>query len=114
RNDVFIDTSGFLALWDAGDAHHHAAIHLQKELAAKRRRLLTSDYVLDESITLLKVRHSQKAACDFIRTIGSTRMLSVEWVGSDRFQLGADFFVRHADKEWSFTDCISFVIMHEF
>jgi len=113
QSEVFVDTSGFLALWDASDAHHQAAVQLQKELIGKRRRFLTSDYVLDESITLLKARHSQKAACDFIRAVSATQMVTVEWLGSDRFEAAAEFFVRHSDKEWSFTDCASFVIMRE-
>jgi len=42
--DVFMDSAGFLALWDAGDEHHKAAGRLQEELARKRRRFLTSEY----------------------------------------------------------------------
>jgi len=29
--DVFMDTAGFLALWDASDAHHHRAVQLQSK-----------------------------------------------------------------------------------
>lgn len=36
--DVFVDTAGFLALWDAGDDHHAVALELQKELVRKKRR----------------------------------------------------------------------------
>lgn len=31
--DVFMDSPGFLALWDAGDAHHSQAVRLQAELS---------------------------------------------------------------------------------
>ncbi len=44
-NDVFVDTAGFLALWDAADAHHDRALRLQSDLARKRRpitRILTN------------------------------------------------------------------------
>jgi predicted nucleic acid-binding protein len=85
-NDVFMDTAGFLALWDAADAHHQRALRLQSELARKGRRFLTTDYILDETVTLLLVRHSHAAAA---------------------------FFARHDDKKWSFTDCMSFSLMHD-
>src|SRR6184192_596991 len=42
--DVFMDSAGFLALWDAGDEHHAQAVRVQAELARTRRRFLTSEY----------------------------------------------------------------------
>jgi predicted nucleic acid-binding protein len=111
--DVFMDSAGFLALWDAGDAHHAAAIRLQDELARKRRRFLTSEYVVDETATLLLVRHSHAAASDSLDTIERSESLRLDWIGPDRFHAAASLFRKHADKEWSFTDCVSFVVMHE-
>jgi hypothetical protein len=55
--EVFMDSAGFLALWDASDEHHAAAARLQQELAGKRRRFVTSEYVVDETVTLLLIRH---------------------------------------------------------
>ena len=42
--DVFMDSAGFLALWDAGDAYHTDAVRLQEALAGKRRRFWTTDH----------------------------------------------------------------------
>jgi uncharacterized protein len=111
--DVFMDSSGFLALWDAADEHHAAAAHLQAELARKRRRFLTTDYVADETLTLLLVRHSHSAAADFLDTLTRSEALHLEWVGPDRFHAAASLFRRHADKQWSFTNCVSFALMRE-
>jgi len=112
-NDVFMDTAGFLALWDASDAHHERALRLQSELARKGRRFLTTDYVLDETATLLLVRHSHAAAADFLKSATASESLQLHWITPDRFHAAAAFFVRHDDKEWSFTDCVSFGLMHE-
>ena len=111
--DVFMDTAGFLALWDAGDEHHSAAARLQKELRTKRRRFVTSDYIVDETTTLLLVRHSHRAAADFLNTVQESEALQIEWIGPERFEAGAVLFRRHADKECSFTDCVSFALMRE-
>lgn len=111
--DVFMDSSGFLALWDASDEHHVAAVRLQEELAGKRRRFVTSEYVVDETITLLRMRHSHAAATDFLDTVEHSTALRVEWIGPERFSAGAALFRRHTDKNWSFTDCVSFVLMRE-
>jgi predicted nucleic acid-binding protein len=112
--EVFVDTAGFLALWDRGDEHHARAVKLQKKLAGAKRRFLTTDYVLDETATLLLLRHSHAAAVDFLDTMEKTQFVRMEWTDSLRFFAAAALFRRHADKEWSFTDCLSFVVMKEF
>ena len=60
-----MDTTGFLALWGACDGQHPATLRLQQELIRKRRHFLTTEYVADETITLLLVPHSHHAATDF-------------------------------------------------
>src|SRR5258708_4252350 len=111
--EVLVDSAGFLALWDAGDDYHSAAVRLQAELARKRRRFMTTDYVVDESATLLLVRHSRSAAVDFLDTVERSEALRLEWVGPERFAAASELFRHHADKEWSFTDCVSFALMRE-
>lgn len=111
--DVFVDTAGFLALWDAKDEHHGRAVRLQVELAGRRRRFLTTDYVADETATLLLIRHGHMAAADFLDTLTASEALRLEWVGPERFDAASSFFRRHTDKEWSFTDCVSFTLMRE-
>jgi predicted nucleic acid-binding protein len=111
--DVLVDTAGFLALWDAADEQHERAVRLQAELATGGRRFLTTDYLVDETVTLLLVRHSHAAAADFLQTITTSERLQLQWVSPDRFHAAAAFFARHHDKDWSFTDCVSFTLMHE-
>lgn len=111
--EVFVDTAGFLALWDAADEHHLSAVELLTELVRKRRHFVTSDFILDETATLLLVRHSHKAARDFLQTMLTTETVRVEWTGADRFHAAAEVFSRHDDKQWSFTDCCSFALMRE-
>ena len=112
-HDVFMDSAGFLALWDAADEHHPDAVRIQKELFSKRRRFLTTDYVVDETVTLLRMRHSHAAAVDFLESIERSEALHLEWIGAARFPAATSLFRTHADKKWSFTDCVSFAIMHE-
>ena len=111
--EVFVDTAGFLALWDKGDEHHGRAIKLQRKLAVAHRRFLTTDYVLDETATRLLMRHSHAAAVDFLDTMEKTQFVRTEWTDSLRFSAAAALFRRHHDKEWSFTDCVSFALMKE-
>jgi predicted nucleic acid-binding protein len=59
------------------------------------------------------VRHSHSAAADFLRTVTTSESLHLHWVTPDRFHAAAAFFTRHDDKDWSFTDCVSFELMHD-
>jgi len=111
--EVLMDSAGFLALWDASDAHHAAAVRFQGELARKARRFLTTEYVVDETVTLLRMRHSNAAAVDFLDTIERSEALRLEWIAPERFHAAGALFRKHADKEWSFTDCVSFALMRE-
>lgn len=111
--DVLMDSAGFLALWDAADQYHANAVRLQEELTRKRRRFFTTEYVVDETITLLLVRHSRRAALDFLDTIERSEALRLEWVDPTRFHAAAGWFRKHTDKMWSFTDCVSFAVMRE-
>ncbi len=111
--DVFMDSAGFLALWDAADEHHTAAVRLQAALVRGRRHFLTTEYIVDESATLLLVRHSHGAAADFLDTMERSEAIRLEWIGPERFFAAAGLFRKHADKAWSFTDCVSFGVMHE-
>ena len=111
--DVLMDSAGFFALWDAADEHHAAATRLQADLVRKHRRFLTTEYVVDETVTLLLVRHSHAAAVDFLDTIERSESLRLEWIGPERFHAAGALFRKHTDKEWSFTDCVSFATMRE-
>jgi predicted nucleic acid-binding protein len=111
--DVFMDSAGFLALWDASDQYHAAALRLQEQLARGHRRFFTTEYVADETVTLLLMRHSHRAAVDFLDTIDRSEALRLEWIDPARFHSAADWFRKHGDKAWSFTDCVSFAVMRE-
>ncbi len=111
--DVFVDTSGFMALWDESDDYHARAVELQLRLSRDHRQFFTTDYIADETATLLTIRHSHGAACDFLASLATSRALRLEWVGQDRFYAAANLFRNRSDKGWSFTDCVSFAVMQE-
>lgn len=112
-HNVFVDSSAFLALADSSDEYHDSAAHLQADLARDRRRFVTTDYIVDEAVTLLLVRHSHAAAAEFLNTARRSQYLQLEWTTLERFDAAADLFTHHRDKEWSFTDCVSFTLMRE-
>ena len=59
---VFVDTSGWAAYFNERDANHKKAVMVWENLKKQRADLITSDYILDETITLLKVRGNANVA----------------------------------------------------
>ena len=107
-----MDTSALFALADRRDRNHGAAKQRLRRLARARRDLVTSTYVVDEVLTLVRYRLGHPPAVTIGERLLQTRWLRVVEV-SDEVRLAAwQLFVRHADQLFSFTDCTSFALMH--
>jgi predicted nucleic acid-binding protein len=109
-----VDTSWFKAYVDERDEHHKEARGLMDSVATKElavKNLITSDYVMDESITLIRLAHSHSKAAEFARTTINSRLVRIVYMGEEVFLESVDLFERSKDKEWSFTDCTSFTLM---
>lgn len=111
---LFVDTSAFKAFYDEDDENHGKARRFMDAVASKEvavRGFITSDYVLDETVTLVRFAHSHSKALEFARTVVSSKATRVLYVGQENFLKALDLFSESSDKEWSFTDCVSFILM---
>jgi predicted nucleic acid-binding protein len=111
RAETFLDTSGFYALLVRGDAAHARATALLKKAAHAGSRFVTTDYVLDETATLLKARGCGHLVAALFDTVFASAACRVEWMDPDAFAQTREFFQKHHDQAWSFTDCFSFRVM---
>ncbi len=111
--DVFLDSSGLYSLADHRDADRAKARECVERFLREGGRLILTDYVLDESLTLAKARRGSNAALRLLEIVESSEGFGIEWIGPERFAAAKAFFRRHADHAYSFTDCTSFVVMRE-
>ena len=111
EHEIFVDTSGFYALLVRADEQHSAASNFLQQARSARRRFVTTDYVLDETASLLKARRHGHLSRVLFETVMVSSACIVDWTDSDRFQATTILFQKHLDKAWSFTDCSSFVLM---
>lgn len=114
---VFVDTWGWLALGHRRDPHHSEVRSLYQSLRDQNVSILTSDYVLDEVITLLFRRELYAEAVgymDGILAAANAHQVRVERVSPERFSAAWQLRRRFQDKpRISFTDLTSMVIMQE-
>jgi uncharacterized protein len=111
--EVFADTSGLYALVDKKDAHHSSARAVIERLLRAGQRLVATDYVLAETVNLANARSGTRVAIRVLDLIEQSAGIRIEWIGTSRFDLTKTFFRKHADHDYSFTDCTSFVVMRE-
>ncbi len=113
---IFVDTSAWDALADRNDANHESALFFRDEIA-RRCKLVVTNYILDELYTLLLLNIGYRGSVDFkqrLDVLVETGVLDVVWVSEDiateAWRVFAQFNV---DKQWSYTDCVSYVVMKQ-
>lgn len=108
---IFIDTSAFLAVGDESDRHHEEAVLFRDQELLPQNYELTTSYILDETLTLIRNRLGIPASIDFSKKIRQSQIVRVLSVPKEVEEKALDLFERYDDKTFSFTDCVSFVVM---
>ena len=75
--------------------------------------LTTTDYVIDETLTTIRFRLGLDAAEAWWLQIDGSARLRIESIDEPRRDRARALFFRYRDKDFSFTDCCSFVVMRE-
>lgn len=101
---VFVDTSAWFAAVVPGDANHSAAA---KWFAENRRSLVTTDYIVDETLTLLRMRGENQRAIALGIKLFADEIATVHCLTPDQIRAAWRIFQQFRDKDWSFTDCTS-------
>ncbi len=111
----FADTAFLVALKIADDYHHDRAEEIFADvLEDKYGTLLSSDYILDEAVTFVRSRTGRyDLAVDVIKMITKSKWIDMRYVTNDEVQAALAEYIKHDDKELSFTDWVS-VKMIEF
>ena len=108
---IFVDTSAFLAIENRQDAHHSPALDFRDSCLRARQTLITSDYVLDESYTIIRFRAGYRIAVQFGEALRASQLLHVEFITPEIIDKAWQLFKAFTDHDFSFTDCTSFVLM---
>jgi len=110
---IFVDSSGWIALYYRRDENHSRAATALGSLREAAVQFVTSDYIIDEALTHIRAWSGHPQAVKFGTVVRGHPL--IEWVEVEaRIWAAAwDIFVRYDDKEFSFTDCTSFAIMRD-
>lgn len=110
---LLVDTAGWMACADGSDPAHGKACSARDAALGAGRLLVTTDYVLDETLTLVRMRLGIAAAETWWAQIEGSSRVRRETIDALRAEKARALFFRQRDKDYSFTDCTSFVVMRE-
>ena len=107
---VFVDTSYYLALFGPRDRHHAKAVELCVTL---RRPIIVTEFVLLELGGAMSRSLDRQTFIDLVPQLEADANAVVIPASPLLFQRGCRLFANRRDKQWSLTDCTSFVVMEE-
>lgn len=107
---VFIDTGVFLSISDKSDAFNKLVSSVYQRVVEQNAILYTSNYIIDETITLIRARVNHKAAVAFIKGFDISNIRVLRITEGDE-NSAREIFIKYKDKNFSYTDCTSFALI---
>lgn len=104
---VFVDTGVWFALLVAKDPNHQRTTEWFANLS---EQVITSDYVVDETLTLLLIRGERKKAIEYGKLVIVGSLANLHKITEDQFNRSWILFQRISDAGLSFTDCTSHIV----
>ena len=107
---IFADTSGLYAVFDKNDRYHADAAQKWRALLATDEAMVTTNYVVGETIALLQRRIGFEASREFVENV--LPVLEVEFVNPQLQNRNLNRYVEQSRRNLSFVDGVSFELMH--
>ena len=110
----FADTSFWLALSNKRDEHHAQAVAWSRYLAKTAARILTTEAVLWEWMNALSISNTRGLAVAAYRRCHSDPHIEVVPFSAGLIASAVQLYEDRRDKDWSLTDCFSFIVMQQW
>lgn len=114
REPVFLDTAFLYARINTRDQWHAAALLWEQKIAAEKRRLMTTEFILLETADGLADVATRPITVQLIEALQMSSSTEIILAFSHLLQRGLELYRRRQDKNWGLTDCISFVVMNDY
>ena len=106
---IFVDTGAWFSMVVTSDADHNSITDCFALFETDA--LVTTDYVIDETLTLLRARGYDQRAQMLGEAFFANSLAEVCYLDETQVRATWEVFRLYQDKNWSFTDCSSKVVM---
>ncbi len=110
---VFVDTGSWLALQVMDDKHHRAAAATFPLLLEACKSLVTSNHVVGETYTFLRMAGGYAAARRFLDGLVRTAKLERHFITEALEREAYHILHRYAEHPFSFVDAMSFALLRQ-
>ena len=116
RNSLFVDTSGWAYLLDRHDPLHSSISAIYQTALKQKRTLVTTNYVLAELVPLLasRSRLPRQHIFSFVDALKVSPYVEIIHIDTELDTATWKLLKAWIDKEWSFIDASSFVVMNTY
>ena len=111
--ELFVDTGAWVALRYKRDQHHPRAKTLFKKARRDGFSFVTTDFVLAETVTLLKARGAVEQAIALGEAIRSGLVAELVELTAERHARAWQLFLKLRDHPVGHVDCTSFAVMEQ-
>lgn len=113
--EIFVDTSGWASLFDAGQPYHENASDLYKSSRQQGTRFATTNYVISELVALMAspLRIPRSKIVFFIDGLKSSSLIDIVNIDAGLDDQAWELYRQRQDKNWSLVDCASCVVMRQ-
>ena len=107
---VLVDSSAFLSLEDPDERSHEVTARAFRGIVAAGAHLLTTNFVFDETYTLIMTRLGRHRAVAWGESARASKLVELVRVDEDHEQAAWELILSFEDKDFSYTDATSFAV----
>lgn len=113
-NEVFVDTSGWANAFVKTEPYHITASTLLTQRKQQNRRVVTTNYVLSELVSLfVRMGVPRKSGLNYIEVLRTSDWVEIVHINESLDEKAWILLANRLDKDWSLVDAVSFVVMQE-
>lgn len=109
---VFADTAAWLALINKSDTLHKKAKKIRDSLLNHDSQFVVTDYVIVEIANSLSRIPFRESAVHLVNSMTASKNIEIVEIDKEVYKEAWRLYSSRTDKEWSLTDCTSFIIMN--
>jgi predicted nucleic acid-binding protein len=111
---VFVDSFAWIAAINKSDNYHEISLRILEELLNRQAKLVTTNYVVVETINALSKVEFRRTVIEFIDKLGKSPRVQIVKITDEIYNNAWTLYQQRMDKDWGITDCTSFEVMRMF
>ncbi|BAY28023.1 hypothetical protein NIES2100_78520 [Calothrix sp. NIES-2100] len=111
KSEIFLDTTFAIALSAPQDNLHQRAVQLAELLETAGTRLVTTQAVMLEIGNILSKQPLRHGAVMLLTALAADSKVAIVPLSPELYDRAFQLYCDRSEKEWKFTDCVSFIVM---